>query len=317
MDSQQFDDLTRALATGSSRRKVLKGLFAGVAGAVGLRRVTPANAATCRNLGEACRNDSSCCSGQGLFCDTVGTTGAQRCECDLSQGFVNCGGQCFSTNCPAGATFSCAGGCQCPSGSELCGATGSERCFVTCPTGQTRNPTTCACECPSSQELCNGACVTSCAGGQVLVNCVCQCPTGTTTCIPTGGTAQCTTNCTGGQVFNGSCQCVCPAGQELCGGQCVALCPTGQQRNSDCTCGCPTGTETCTPTGGTAQCVTSCTGGQVLNANCQCVCPTINGQTGIFCNGACHYDSECSGNKNFNAFCCSCQNPGQPSGRCK
>ncbi|MDQ3539564.1 MAG: hypothetical protein M3440_02650, partial [Chloroflexota bacterium] len=127
MDSQQFDDLTRALATGSSRRKVLKGLFAGVAGAVGLRRVTPANAATCRDLGEACRSTTDCCNASGqtvLICQKVGTTGATRCECDLRQGFVNCGGQCFQSNCPAGATFSCAGGCQCPSGSEFCTPTG-------------------------------------------------------------------------------------------------------------------------------------------------------------------------------------------------
>ena len=62
----------------------------------------------------------------------------------------------------------------------------------------------------------------------------------------------------------------------------------------------------------------NCPGDEVPNANCQCAgtCPSPN----VFCNGCCFNPSTaCQGlhNKNFNAQCCSCENPGQPSGRCK
>jgi hypothetical protein len=52
------------------------------------------------------------------------------------------------------------------------------------------------------------------------------------TCTATGQTYICST-----------CQCVCPSGQEACGGSCVSKsCPTGQTFNtSTCKCECPTG----------------------------------------------------------------------------
>jgi hypothetical protein len=310
MDSKKFDKLAIALASPGSRRKMLRGLSAGALGAVfGLRRAAPTGAApACRVIGEACRTTTDCCGNSNLICVTVGTTGAQRCECDLQAGFVQCGGQCVSQNCPAGATFTCengVGSCNCPAGSEVCG----NQCRALCGGGTVRNPTTCACECGSGQELCNGSCVNLCpAGEQRNSDCTCGCPTGTVSC---GG--RCVTACAGGQELNNDCQCVCPNGGELCQSTCRAACPTGEVRNPEtCNCACPTGTSAC---GGT--CVTTCTSGLVFNNACECVCPTVGGQAGIFCNGACHYNTECSGNKVFNAVCCSCQNPGQPSGKCK
>src|SRR5437763_17176852 len=99
MDSQRFDDLARALASGASRRSVLKGLVATVAGgalSAIAGRETPSVGAqsTCRTLGESCKNDSSCCTGQNLFCQQIGETGAHRCEC--TSGFVACNGLCVS-----------------------------------------------------------------------------------------------------------------------------------------------------------------------------------------------------------------------------
>ena len=41
MDGNRFDDLSRNLAGGASRRKVLKGLVAGLLGALGLRATWP------------------------------------------------------------------------------------------------------------------------------------------------------------------------------------------------------------------------------------------------------------------------------------
>jgi hypothetical protein len=96
-------------------------------------------------------------------------------------------------------------------------------------------------------------------------------------------------DCTGGQVLDATCTCVCPSGTVLCNGTCVAnTCPPGQVFDpATCSCGCPTGQ--------------------------------------VFCGGACHDPlTECAGlhNKVFNIDCCNqganpCQNPGQPSGKCK
>jgi CXCXC repeat len=250
MDHQRFDEITKTLASGTSRRKMIKGLAIGALGtAFGLRRAATTGAApSCRALGESCRDDSSCCPNQHLFCDIVGATGAHRCEC--TTGFVACGGVCVSISCPSGGQFDPATcGCVCPSGTELCG----DACLGACPDGQVRNSTTCACECPSGQEFCGGSCLTLCTNGQVRnpTTCACECPSGTVQCD------------------NGACV--------------SGACPAGQTFNT---------------------------------TTCACECPT--GQ--VFCNGCCHDPATaCAGlhNKNFNAQCCSCENPGQPSGRCK
>ncbi len=250
MDGQKFDDITRALATGTSRRKMLKGLTAGaLAAAFGLRRgVTTMAAPTCRSLGEACKpgptgtEEGTCCSGQNLFCQKVAETGADRCEC--ATGFVRCNGQCVSISCPGGGqlnTITC--GCDCPTGTELC----DENCLQLCPTGQSRNFETCACECDTS-------------------------------CSVTGAIQDPST-----------CTCSCPSGTEECNGACVA---------------------------------NTCSGGQTFDpVTCSCQCAPNE----VFCGGQCHNpETTCAGlhNKIFNIECCNqganpCQNPGQPSGRCK
>ena len=257
MDGHKFDDVARALAAGASRRTILKGLFAGAVGAVGLGRAARVGAGPSgtRTLGQSCRSDADCQPGQHLFCDQVGTTGASRCECTL--GFESCDGVCVSTTCPGGAAFDAA---------------------------------TCSCACPADTEVCGGACVASCPAGtgQVLdSNCACNCPPTLPNRCPATGV--CSAACTGGTAFNTTtCTCTCPV--TTCdSGACLAACPTGTSPNT---------------------------------ATCSCDCPVVNGQTGTFCNGQCHYDAECCAgrahcNKNFNAFCCSCQNPGQPSGTCK
>jgi len=85
MDGHRFDDLTRSLAAGTSRRRVLKGLAGGVgatlATALALR---PGSAQNCQRQQQRCGgNSGSCCS--GLFCvpDTYvrsgGRAGANRC----------------------------------------------------------------------------------------------------------------------------------------------------------------------------------------------------------------------------------------------
>ena len=62
MDGQRFDNLTKALASGASRRRVLKGLVGGIAGglaaAFGRHRV---GAQTCGDIDDACFSDGDCC----------------------------------------------------------------------------------------------------------------------------------------------------------------------------------------------------------------------------------------------------------------
>jgi len=242
MDSNRFDDITKALATGTSRRKMVKGLLAGAAGIVGLRRVATLEAApTCRALGEACQSDASCCPNSHLVCQQVAATGAHRCECDTAAGFHACEGVCILGPCCTGGTVACGGDCV---------------------TG----------ECTGANEEFSFA------------TCTCVCASGFTRCNATG---ECQANCTGGRVFTQgatSCTCECPVGTQECNGVCVT---------------------------------TTCSGGRTFNTStCQCECPS----GGVFCNGCCHdVTSACAGehNKIFNVQCCSCENPGQPSGKCK
>jgi len=201
MDSNRFDDITKALATGTSRRKMVKGLLAGAAGIVGLRRVATLEAApTCRALGESCRTDASCCSGQHLFCQQIGATGAQRCECET--GFINCGGVCVAGPGPC-----------CVEGQVACGGA----CFNECPSGEVFNTATCTCECASGTTRCNGECVTNCTGGQVLqADCTCACPTGSEVCQ-----GNCVASCSGGQTLDPTtCQCGCGPNEAFCNGCC-------------------------------------------------------------------------------------------------
>jgi hypothetical protein len=119
-------------------------------------------------------------------------------------------------------------------------------------------------------------------------------PTGNLVCVNVGST--------------GAHRCECAEGFQDCGdGTCRATC--GPQS-------CPEGSEACTPTGSTTQlCLAPCPTGQQRLADCTCGCPA--GQ--VFCNNACFNPSsacDCH-NKVFNATCCSCENPGQPSGKCK
>jgi hypothetical protein len=72
MDSQKFDSLVKTLASGASRRHVLKGLTAGAVGLVGARALRGDASAqtTCPAGGEGCRSDANCTAG-GACC--IGT----------------------------------------------------------------------------------------------------------------------------------------------------------------------------------------------------------------------------------------------------
>jgi len=65
-----FDELTKSLATGTSRRGIFKALAACAAGL--LLSVTKAAAGQCKPPGSRCNHHSHCCSG---YCQTPGGHG--------------------------------------------------------------------------------------------------------------------------------------------------------------------------------------------------------------------------------------------------
>ncbi len=207
MDGTHFDDWTRMLAAGTSRRRVLKGLLGGAgAGALshlGLRR---AGASHGRPPGATCLQNEHCASG---LCDLQ----TRRCTCPGST--TARGGQCVSTACPAGTTLS-GSTCQC-----VCPATGQPP----CGTGATA---TC---CAAGQDACllNQSCAETCGAGHGCpAGCRCSYPSveGPTHCIPHPLTCEqipqaCTSTAE------------CPQGQHcqevVCGdglNRCVPLCTT-------------------------------------------------------------------------------------------
>ncbi len=108
MDGHCFDDLTRALAEGTTRRRVLRGLAGGaLAGAAALLERSPVTADGCKGEGKACKKDEQCCS--GLVC--IPPTGAQataKSESTCQPPPPTCGGFgqpcCDSAACDAGLT---------------------------------------------------------------------------------------------------------------------------------------------------------------------------------------------------------------------
>jgi len=340
MDGKKFDSLIKQFCTTRlTRKSALRGLVAGAAAAVtgasfgsgGVDakkrrgRVSAAQVVTqcgsggrqTRHLGEACGSTQCCVAAENLECQKVAETGAFRCECKT--GFVRCGGQCVAISCPGGAqlnTTTCE--CVCPQGTEECPEGGDPiTCIAPCQAPLVRG-TGCSCVCPSgTPEICGGQCLAPCDAGfqRNPTTCACECPTGTVEC-----NGQCVTECANGFVLNETtCQCECGPGTEVCNNTCRTPCEPGFQRNpTTCACECPADTRLCN-----GACVfDQCTGGQIFNeATCSCSCATNE----VFCGGQCHNPATtCEGlhNKIFNIECCNqgvnpCQNPGQPSGKCK
>jgi hypothetical protein len=85
MDPTKFDDLTKALATGTSRRQALKTIVATTLGSIiGLGSIDAAFAAQkCRALGSKCSHGDQCCSN---YCANN--------VCTCSPGPTNCNGAC-------------------------------------------------------------------------------------------------------------------------------------------------------------------------------------------------------------------------------
>ena len=172
MDQDRFDTVTRSLATGFSRRRVVAGLL-GAALASAAARLRPSHA-----------------SAQ----DAADGPEANACP----PGTERCGGRC-RPRCTGGKVrnrTTCR--CRCPGGTQLCGGA----CRSLCPPPLVRDPVACGCVCPGGQIQCPAGCVdpntdpNNCGGCGVRCNrnefdrcangqCQIVCPPGTAFC---GGT---------------------------------------------------------------------------------------------------------------------------------
>ena len=153
MNDDRFDDLTKALATGASRRGTLKALVAvaaaGLVAVVGRRQVAATQRPPCQPFGEICRVDVHCCTG---------TCTDFRCACppglpNLCPATQQCLGACPEGKAFNAATCQCeclAETRQCPGGQ--CCATAAQCCGTGC--------------CPEGTICCKGACVACPSGGQ-------------------------------------------------------------------------------------------------------------------------------------------------------
>ncbi len=125
MDPRRFDDLSRLLASGVSRRHLLKSFAMMALGGLFVGSAEVAAAQPSRGLGETCGTDRQCASG---FCYT-----AQR------------PGQCA---CPPGTSLP---ECPCPPGTAACGGHAGSPiiCVPACPEGQVLHPYVCKCCTPT------------------------------------------------------------------------------------------------------------------------------------------------------------------------
>ena len=110
MDRNRFDGLTKAMATGASRRTVLKGLFGGAAVGAGITLVPQAAGAQdeiCIEAGEACEmvdGATPCCGSYTCFeaiCDNAKGCWDVEDECDADYQCCDEGYVCVDGTCSA------------------------------------------------------------------------------------------------------------------------------------------------------------------------------------------------------------------------
>lgn len=147
MDGARFDAAAKALATGVSRRTMLKGLVGGVMAAI-TSRAAPAAACTPPGFPNYCNADSECCD-NGLCINGI-------CQCPT--GKKTCGDRCIDQALTCGPSY-------CPAGYKTCGT----RCIDT--TRDRNNCGACGRVCATGQTCSNGNC---CRKGHVFCNGTCK-----------------------------------------------------------------------------------------------------------------------------------------------
>ncbi len=169
MEPSRFDELTKALATSTSRRKALKTIAATTFGSIlGLGGLGTVFARPCKPNGYGCNTSSQCCSGGcchgtctdlssnvhncgkcGYKCDACSTCQSGTCVSNCSSGQVclcngTCATSCNSSQCPNNpfacyfdidqTNFYCISGAVGPSCTSDCACPVGEFCVAT-PSG--------------------------------------------------------------------------------------------------------------------------------------------------------------------------------------
>jgi hypothetical protein len=244
VDGLRFDALTRSLAAGVDRRRLLKGLAAVGLGGAFARFGQGAVDAACPP-GQVARRGQCICKATGrppvggiCPCPNGQTSCANGCT-DTARDSANCGG--CGTGCPVERPYCDGGICvACKRANDCPPATGPCQ-RPTCANG--------VCGVESDPALVGGSCNASdpcvenavcgadgvCTGAQINCGNCRTCLGGQCLPRPNG------TSCLGGtfQCCDGQCIQACGVGLECCGGACHEPCPTFAVRGADCACVCP------------------------------------------------------------------------------
>lgn len=165
MELSRFGELTKALATATSRRQALKTIAAttlgGVLGLAGIGTVFAKP--TCKPNGHGCGSNKQCCSG---YCDPTTST------CTCPSGQTNCSGTCVNTQNDANNCGGC--GIVCPEGvgcsAGICFPHNHFTCV--CTGGTIAGCFTSPCTASVTQATCSVFCAQEGAGGFVSGTCV-------------------------------------------------------------------------------------------------------------------------------------------------
>ena len=267
MDAKRFDDLSRLLGRGLSRRGAIRAAIGAIVGAVGAGALPDdAGAASrCRVGGYQCTRNGQCCTGVCVTGPRIPRTQRNRCKCEA--GLVLCGTRCVSLT----STRHCGGcGVRCRADEQCCNGTcvrlGTDancaRCGNTCALADTcwsgacvRNTPCLRVTCSGSTTCCGGTCVDLQSSGANCGACGTVCPTGVS-CVAGVCVDPCASvTCDAGETcVSGTCKCganpTCGATEACCAGSCIGI-SDSEQHCGACHSPCDTG-ETCIS--GTCKC---------------------------------------------------------------
>jgi hypothetical protein len=267
MDPTRFDDLTKALATPTSRRQALRRIGATLSAA--MLATWP--------FGRALASNSACAH----FCDAVfgpDTPAASQCISDAAHGK----GLCHQCGSSAPSSICCS-----RNSSGYCSSYSNAQC--SCDSGH-------CLKCDSA----SATCISACGPNQVCQNGQCVTP-----CTTIGGSCSQSGDCCSGACCNGTCtdlssnnnNCgtcgnICDACSTCQSGTCVSSCPSGQACLNGTCCEACSGSTICPGPCGAP----GCNG----NPNCFCrqrveggtSCGASGGTSGVYCID-CSTDSDC------------------------
>ena len=259
MDGNRFDELSRRLATGTSRRSIVTGAVSGLAGAIGLRLGADAQVSQAQCGNRMCKNNPGVCNDGCVCC--VYSNGNNRCRPAGS-----CGPG--VATCPPGEIAHPVRGCVAPPTTTTTTTVAPPATTTTTVAATTTTTTTTIAPCGPESTLCNGVCCAS----------PCQC------LVQTGGGLACANptapsprGCTGTEGGR------CDAGFACIAGQCQERCGSSAPPPSTTTTTLPPDTFTTPP-----PCLPNCTGvcGGAADG-CGGVCPSPCGPGQSCCRGAC------------------------------